>query len=90
MWLAPAASAIAVLIPITAAGACRSVVVPSPTWPLVFVPQHLTVPLPRSTQVCDAPPAATATGPVPMLKLGRVTGTDEPVVVPLPSWPYPL
>ena len=43
VWWSPAAIAVTPLVrPVTATGAWRSVVVPSPSWPLPLLPQHLT------------------------------------------------
>ena len=45
------------LSPISPAPSPRLVVSPRPSWPLAFVPQHLTVPLSRRAQVWAAPAA---------------------------------
>ncbi|MFO0755352.1 MAG: hypothetical protein U0359_02605 [Byssovorax sp.] len=45
-------------MPVTATGVVRWVVVPSPSWPLVFSPQHFTVP-PWMSAHAKASPVAT-------------------------------
>src|SRR5436190_19235316 len=66
-------------------GSGRSVVVPSPSWPALLAPQHLTVPDCSTAQVC-ARPAATRVTP-----LARpVTSTGTALNAPAdgaPSWP---
>jgi hypothetical protein len=46
-------------IPETVTGLLRCVVVPSPSWPMLFAPQHLIVPLVTIAQVCEDPVAIT-------------------------------
>jgi hypothetical protein len=41
--------------PVTATGADLSTVVPSPNWPLLLYPQHLTVPSVSRAQECRPP-----------------------------------
>ena len=41
--------------PVTPTGVVRIVVVPSPSWPRVFHPQHLTIPFSVSAHVCLKP-----------------------------------
>src|SRR5207244_9008719 len=60
VWKLPAATAAAPLVSAeTSTGACRPVVVPSPSSPRSFRPQHLTPPPLVNAQVWSAP-AATA------------------------------
>src|SRR3990172_8171069 len=68
--------------PVTATGTKRLVVVPSPSWPPKFFPQHLTAPAVVSAHVwyCPAPIATT-----PLSKPVTATGARLLVVVPLPS-----
>src|SRR3989442_2037055 len=75
-------------LPPTRTGVLELVVVPSPSCPSRFRPQHHTVPSPRSAQVCRYPPL-TATAPVRGDPLPPTrTGGDELVpLVPAPSGP---
>ena len=82
----PAATAVALLSPLTVTGVLRLAKFPSPSWPNAFHPQHLTVPLASRAQVWY-PPAATAVAPLSPL---TVTGVVRLVSVPSPSWPYPF
>ena len=66
-----------------ATGVYRSVVVPSPTWPAQFSPQHQNVPVGSAAQEC-APPAPTDRAPESPL---TCTGVYRSVVVPSPSCP---
>ena len=85
MWYGPAATAATPLVnPLTATGVSRFAVVPSPSWPRLFNPQHCTTPLLVSAQVW-LPPAATAT--TPLASPLTVTGVNRGVVVPSPNWP---
>src|SRR6185295_8605886 len=68
--------------PVIATGVAELVLVPLPNWPQSFVPQHRTVPPPRSAQLWCHHPAVTATAPV--IPLTR-TGVVLFVVVPSPS-----
>jgi hypothetical protein len=43
-WSVPTITLVAVVMPETSTGVVRSVVVPSPSWPLSFSPQHFTLP----------------------------------------------
>src|SRR5450830_575015 len=64
VWLVPAATAVTPLDrPLTATGARRCVVVPSPSCPKLLLPQHHTPPPLVSAQVWE-PPAATAVTPL--------------------------
>ena len=75
----------AVTLP-AATGVGRAVVVPSPSRPLPFDPQHITVLSARSAHVCELP-AATATASVsPETWMGDVSNSPIPLT-PLPSWP---
>ena len=61
VWNQPAVTAVAVLMPWTAPGVIRSVVVPSPSWPKELLPQQRTVPSARSAQVCASPALTSVT-----------------------------
>src|SRR5688500_12549234 len=65
---------------------CKGTVNPVPSWPLLLRPQHFTVALSRSAQVC-AEPGETC---LAVLNPLTGTGTKEFSVVPFPSWPYSL
>src|SRR5439155_9941770 len=49
--------------PLTSTGSARAVVVPSPSWPKSFAPQHFTPPAEVRAQLC-APPADIAMTPL--------------------------
>ena len=51
MCLEPAEIWVTPVRPLTLTGVQESVLVPSPSWPLLFNPQHLTVPPVRRAQV---------------------------------------
>jgi len=70
------------LKPETSTGKLLHVVVPSPSRPLLFCPQHLTPPVLKSAQVWE-PPAAIAL--TPELKPETSTGVVLSVIVPSPS-----
>src|SRR3990172_3256823 len=82
----PADTATAPVSPETCTGADRCIVVPSPSWPLLFHPHAQTVPSPLSATVWP-PPAYTAITPV---SPDTCTGVSRSVVVPSPSWPEKL
>src|SRR5207249_11869882 len=65
-------------------GVDELVVVPSPSCPSTFRPQHCTVPSERSTQVCRYPPLTALTLASPATSTGVV---ETPPTIPLPSWP---
>src|SRR5438067_2271985 len=69
--------------PETDTGLCRLVVVPSPSWPEVFAPQHFTVPPVTTAQVCADPAEITVTFANPDTAAGLVLD----VLVPVPSCP---
>ena len=69
----------------TNTGAVRSVVVPSPTWPLRFQPQQYASPTVVTPHVCANP--AVRKRHVPPK---RLVGERLAVVVPVPSWPFAL
>ena len=77
-------------MPLAATGVERSVVVPSPSWPLELAPQQLTVPAMSRAQLCWLPLLIVVTpesSPVPVMSLtASVVGLE--VVVPSPSWPF--
>ena len=79
----------------TSTGVLRLVLVPSPSWPLLFNPQHLTPPEVVTAQVCSPPPEICATWkfhaegpvntPVDVLKVtpvGRVPARENDDAVP--------
>src|SRR4051812_22341465 len=76
----------------TATAVKDSVVVPLPSWPLPLYPQQYAQP-PERAHMCPVvtglppPPAVIA---VAFVRLETVTGIDESVVVPSPSWPWLL
>jgi hypothetical protein len=78
--------AVAIVTPDTASGIDELVVVPFPSCPLEFSPQHWTPP-PESNAQAKSAPAATADAPVIP---DTITGVVELVVVPLPSCPLEL
>src|SRR3989442_6792136 len=85
------ATAVAVVAAVTGVGVAvggvevAGSVVPLPSWPKSFSPQHRTVPSARSAQVWK-PPAVTAMAVViPVTRTG-VTELNE-VVAGAPSWP---
>ena len=65
-------------------GSFHGVVVPLPSWPKSFPPQHWTPPAPVSAQLW-LPPPAMATTPLP--RPTTSTGVVRCVVDPSPSWP---
>src|SRR6266536_2991300 len=87
LWNPPAAMALTPLRPTTSTTRLgRLLLVPSPSAPLIFAPQHLTPPAPVSAQVCRTP-AAIAVTP---LRPETSTGVARLPVVWLPSWSWPL
>ena len=70
-------------VPVIVTGVEALVVVPLPSWPALFQPQHFTAPPDRSAQVWETP-ALTATA---LVIPPTCNGVDELVVVPSPSWP---
>ena len=68
----------------TETGSDRSDIVPSPTCPYVLSPQHFRSPLVSNAHVFRIPVvrASTVDG-----KFCTVTGTDESLLLPVPSWP---
>src|SRR5689334_8964835 len=71
--------------PLTETGEVRCAVVPSPSWPLPFAPQHLAVPSARSTQVQVDPTEICTTFVSPGTSVGVVTVDGE--VLPMPICP---
>src|SRR6185312_7082045 len=73
--------------PTTSTGACRVVVVPSPSSPWLLSPQHLTAPAAVTTHTC-IPPTEMETAPRerPTTSTGRALSTVDPS----PSWPARL
>src|SRR5438874_2485621 len=76
----PAVTATAPVTPRTRTGVVELAVVPSPSWPNAFSPQHCTVPSPRSAQVCCHPALTSTASVIPT----TCTGVAEVVVIPLP------
>src|SRR4051812_7566121 len=72
--------------PVTATGTRLRVVVPLPSCPSLFFPQHRTPPL-TTAQVEKEPAAIQVT---PLKRPLTWTGSEVEVVVPLPSWPSEL
>jgi len=73
--------------PDTVTGVNRLVVVPSPNWPQLFLPQHRTSPATNTAHECEVPAETDAT---PDDKPDTPMGVDRFVVVPSPNWPAPL
>src|SRR6266511_571052 len=71
----------------TSTGVERSTVVPSPSCPLGFQPQHLTAAVRVTAQVWRTPTEIDAT---PLLRPTTSTGVERSTVVPSPSWPRSL
>src|SRR5512133_2083298 len=88
VWFRPAATATAPRASSErAVGRVRVFVVPSPSCPATFRPQHLTAPRRVSAQVCW-PPAAIAV--TPLVSPETEAGTARFAFVPSPSCPYRL
>src|SRR5450756_2184673 len=89
LWRLPPAMAVTVVPEgrLTATGMLLMVVVPLPSWPLLLLPQASTWPVEVSARLLS--PAAMAVTVVPEGRL-TATGVLLLVVVPLPSWPWPL
>src|SRR5512145_2257129 len=87
LWLPPAAMPVTPLErPCTCTGIVLLVVVPSPSCPRSFVPQHCAPPL-TTAQLCVSPtPIAVTFSPSPCTS----TGTRLSSVLPFPSWPNEL
>jgi len=58
----------------TGAGEERDTLVPSPSWPLPFCPQHTTPPDVIRPQECEEPVASSANGPIPIAVIGVTVG----------------
>ena len=78
--------------PLTATGALRSTVVPSPSWPDPLAPQHHALPVPTSTPQVWLPPAVSVAHVRPPLTATSVVLPYGQLwaVVPSPSWPFPF
>jgi hypothetical protein len=83
VWVPPALTATTPESPDTATGIDESVVVPLPTWPYEFRPQHRTEPPFMSTQTYPLPDEMPRAPDNPV----TCTGLIESSVVPFPSWP---
>jgi hypothetical protein len=70
--------------PTTSIGVELLVVVPLPSSPSKFEPQHFVAPVLRRAQVCSSPALSSAT---PLCSPLTLTGIELLVVVPLPSSP---
>src|SRR5688572_9979945 len=71
-------------MPATSVGVVRATVVPSPTWPDSFAPQHFTAPVDSKAQVCRYAAAIWVT---PEERPITSTGNALGAVVPSPNWP---
>jgi hypothetical protein len=71
------------LRPVTSTGVARTSVVPSPSWPKLFLPQHWTPPAVVRAQVCQLPAAMAVT---PLVRPVTSAGMARASVVPSPSW----
>src|SRR5262245_33188217 len=94
----PAASIVATVVsllvhvtprPTTVTGVNAFVVVPSPSRPSVFRPQHCTEPSRSSAQVCSAPDDAAVAVVIPVTAVAGVVAV-APTGLALPSWPQLL
>ena len=76
---------------LTANGAVCCVVLASPSWPLVLMPQQKARPS-ATAQLCDVPAEMAVTVRPERIPLAVVTATAlvVDVVEPLPSWPLTL
>jgi hypothetical protein len=74
---------VAVVIPDTSTGVVRVVVVPSPSWPLLFLPQHLIAPPVSRAHEWYFPRARLVAVVIP----DTSTGVVRSVVVPSPTEP---
>jgi hypothetical protein len=70
-------------LPVTAMAVEELLVVPLPSCPAKFRPQHCTVPSASRAHVCQAPALTAAPGASPETP----TGVDELLFLPSPSWP---
>src|SRR3989304_8907950 len=75
--------------PLTSTGVRRSAVVPSPSWPKVLNPQHLTPPALVTAQVC-ADPDPPSTAATLLASPATNAGVPRLRVVPSPSCPLKL
>ena len=87
------ATAVAVVIPVTATAMEESSLVPSPSWPLPLTPQHRTLPLASSAQVLKPSAAMAVTSkrgsgaPAALSPMATPTGFTEKVPAPLAPFP---
>src|SRR5437879_1791850 len=79
----PPVTATTPVMPTTRTGVDEPVLVPSPSCPSAFRPQHRTVPSPRSAQVCSYPPLTATALVVPPAR----AAVSRPPLVPSPSCP---
>lgn len=70
VWLLPAATDVALLMPLTVTGVVLVVVLPLPSWPCPLMPQHVTVPLPVIAQVWLLPAASAVASLTPLTVTG--------------------
>ena len=73
-------------MPETSTGVVLSIVLPSPSCPLPFLPQHITLPSVSTTHECSCPAAML----VALVMPETSTGAVRSMVVPSPSWPPPF
>jgi len=73
----PESSAITLLRLGTRVGAVWGVLVPSPSWPLPFSPQHFAVPFARSAQAWDEPAATRGLQATPCVPPAYPTGQSH-------------
>src|ERR1700687_298890 len=64
--------------PFTATGVERLVVVPSPSWPLLLLPQANTLPSAWSARTCESPEAIAVIPVAPVTAIGREEFSDRP------------
>ena len=89
VWRPPTAMAATPLVsPVTSTGLLRCVVVPSPTSPVLFQPQHLAPPVVVRAQVWWPPETTAATPPVSPATSVGVVQTTLPQLCPSPNWPF--
>src|SRR5208283_2942419 len=84
-WTQPPCTDVA-LSPVTDTGVKLSVVVPFPSWPRLFDPQHLTPP-PKTTAHAKAAPVPTSMSGTAFVSPLITTGVVRWMVVPSPSCP---
>jgi hypothetical protein len=86
VWETPASSSTESTNPNTLTGEVRVVVVPSPSCPLVLLPQQSIAPVGRRAQVCVLPATTSTASLIPTATTGTRVLVDEA----LPSCPLVL